>query len=205
MNFDSVARTWDDAARIERSKIISNEIELNLLEKKNTVAMEFGAGTGLISFNLYNELESVTLIDNSEEMIKVVNEKIVELNTNNIKSLCYDLTENSIDENYDYIYSSMALHHIVDIKNIVDKFYNMLNSQGRLCIVDLNEDDGSFHKNEESFNGHNGFSQAWMKDILESKGFVNIKSYTFYESERIINNEKVKYSLFIMRGDKPNE
>ncbi|MGL5352559.1 MAG: class I SAM-dependent methyltransferase [Clostridium sp.] len=205
MNFDKVARTWDDDARIERSKIIANEIKLNLLEKNNTVSMEFGAGTGLISFNLYNELESVTLIDNSEEMIKVVNEKITGLNTNNIKSICYDLTENSLDENYDVIYSSMALHHIVDIKNIVNKFYNMLKWEGTLCIVDLNEDDGSFHKNEESFNGHNGFSQTWIKDLLESNGFTNIKSYTFYEGERIILNEKVKYSLFIMRGDKLNE
>ncbi|MGL5086703.1 MAG: class I SAM-dependent methyltransferase, partial [Clostridium sp.] len=80
MNFDRVARTWDNEARIERSKIIANEIKLNLLGKKNTVSVEFGSGTGLISFNLYNELENVTLIDNSEEMIKVVNEKISELN-----------------------------------------------------------------------------------------------------------------------------
>lgn len=31
MNFDKVARVWDDELRIERSKIIAKEIKLNLL------------------------------------------------------------------------------------------------------------------------------------------------------------------------------
>ena len=57
MNFDKVARIWDDELRIERSKIIAKQIKLNLLGKENSVAMEFGAGTGLISFNLCNEFE----------------------------------------------------------------------------------------------------------------------------------------------------
>ncbi|MBU3105659.1 class I SAM-dependent DNA methyltransferase [Clostridium gasigenes] len=202
MNFDKVARVWDDELRIERSKIIAKEIKLNLLGKENSVAMEFGAGTGLISFNLCNEFGNITLIDNSEEMIKVVREKVKDIDVNNIKSCCYDLTENSLDEHYDVIYSSMALHHIVDINKITSKFYNMLNSQGRLCIVDLNEEYGSFHKNEVEFDGHNGFSQKWMKEMLEANGFTKIKSYTFYNGKKGIEDNAIEYSLFIMIADK---
>ncbi|MBU3109193.1 class I SAM-dependent methyltransferase [Clostridium gasigenes] len=202
MNFDKVARVWDDELRIERSKIIAKEIKLNLLGKENIVAMEFGAGTGLISFNLYKEFERVTLIDNSEEMIKVVREKVKALNVNNIKSSCYDLTENSLDEKYDMIYSSMSLHHIIDINKITNKFYNMLNSQGRLCIVDLNEEDGSFHKNEVGFDGHNGFSQHCMKEMLEANGFTKIESYIFYNGKKGIEDIAIEYSLFIMIADK---
>ena len=202
MNFDAIAREWDNDRRIERSKIIANEIKLNLLGKENKIAMEFGSGTGLISFNLYKEFENITLIDKSEEMIKVVDEKIKVLNLKNIKSCYCNLIENSLYENYDVIYSSMALHHIVDINKIFNKFCNMLNSKGRLCIVDLNEDDGAFHNDEIGFTGHNGFSQELLKIILESKGFINIKYYTFYEGEKEIAGQKIKYSLFIMTGDK---
>lgn len=204
MNFDDVSNEWDNKKRIERAKVISNKIKTIISVAKNKSAMEFGCGTGLISFNLSHVFKNITLIDNSQGMISVVNEKIKKLNLKNINSYCYDLVENSLNEKYHIIYSSMALHHIVDIDEVIKKFNNMLISNGTLCIVDLNEDDGRFHKNEVGFNGHNGFSQKWMKNILEANGFSNIKSQTFYKSTREIDNEEVEYSLFIMTGDKRN-
>ena len=204
MNFDDVAREWDNEKRIERAKVIANKIKRTISVTESKMAMEFGCGTGLISFNLSDVFENITLIDNSQGMINIVNEKIKKLNLKNINSYCYDLIENSLDEKYNVIYSSMALHHIVDIDKLLKKFYNMINSNGTLCIVDLNEDDGRFHKNEVGFNGHNGFSQEWMKNILETNGFSNVKSQTFYKSTREIDEEELKYSLFIMTADKIN-
>jgi len=78
----------------------------------------------------------------------------------------------------------------------------MINLNGTLCIVDLNKDDGSFHKNEIGFNGHNGFSKTWLKSILEANGFSNIKYETFYKGKKQVDNNEMKYSLFIMRADK---
>ena len=204
MNFDDVSNEWDNEKRIERAKVIANKIKTTILEAKNKSAMEFGCGTGLISFNLSDVFENITLIDNSQGMINVVNEKIKRFNSQNINSYCYNLIENSLNEKYDIIYNSMALHHIVDIDALLKKFYKMINSNGTLCIVDLNEDDGRFHKNEVGFNGHNGFSQEWMKNILEANGFSNIKSETFYKSTKEINDEELEYSLFIMTADKRN-
>ena len=205
MNFDDVAREWDNEKRIERAKVIANKIKTTISVAENKTAMEFGCGTGLISFNLSHVFENITLIDNSQGMINIVNNKIKKLNLKNIKSYCYDLVENFLDEKYNIIYSSMALHHIVDIDKILKKFYNMINSNGTLCIVDLNEDDGRFHKNEVGFNGHNGFSQEWMKNILEANGFSNVKSQTFYKNTREIDEEELEYSLFIMTADKRNK
>ena len=204
MNFDDVAREWDNEKRIERAKVIANKIKTTISVAENNTAMEVGCGTGIISFNLSHVLKNITLIDNSQEMINVVNEKIKKLNLKNINSYCFDLVENSLEEKYHIIYSSMALHHIVDIDKILKKFYNMINSNGTLCIVDLNEDDGRFHENEVGFNGHNGFSQEWMKNILEANGFSNVKSQTFYKSTREIDEEELEYSLFILTADKIN-
>jgi len=205
MNFDDVAREWDNEKRIERAKVIANKIKTTISVTESKTAMEFGCGTGLISFNLSDVFKNITLIDNSEGMINVVNEKIKKLNLKNINSYSYDLVENSLDEKYNIIYSSMALHHIVDIDRILKRFYNMINSNGTLCIVDLNEDDGRFHKSEVGFTGHNGFSQEWMKSILEANKFTNVKSQTFYKSSKVIDDEEIEYSLFIMTADKRNK
>ncbi|WP_195971218.1 class I SAM-dependent methyltransferase [Clostridium thermobutyricum] len=73
MDFNYLARQWDDSRRIERAKIISNEIRKNLGDVKLNKGLEFGCGTGLITFNLTDLFNDVTLIDISSEMIEVVN------------------------------------------------------------------------------------------------------------------------------------
>ena len=202
MNFDDIAREWDNEKRIERAKIIANKMKSTISMIQDKSAMEFGCGTGLVSFNLHNEFKNITLIDTSKEMINIANNKIDTLNLNNINTYCGDLVESKYNEKFDIIYSSMALHHVVDINKLCKEFYNLINLNGTLCIVDLNKDDGSFHKNEIGFNGHNGFSKGWLKNILEANGFSNIKSETFYEGTKQIEGNEVPYSLFIMVADK---
>jgi ubiquinone/menaquinone biosynthesis C-methylase UbiE len=202
MNFDDIAREWDNEKRIERAKIIANKIKSTISMRQDKSAMEFGCGTGLVSFNLHNEFKNITLIDTSKEMINIANNKIDTLNLNNINTYCGDLVESKYNDNFDIIYSSMALHHVVDINKLCKEFYNMINCNGTLCIVDLNKDDGSFHKNEIGFNGHNGFSKGWLKSILETNGFSNIKSETFYEGTKKVDDHELIYFLFIMTADK---
>jgi len=101
MNFDDVAREWDDERRIERAEIIANKIRTTITVGKDKSAMEFGCGTGLVSFNLYNEFKNITLIDTSKEMINVVNNKIKALKLDNINTYCEDLVKNKLNERFD--------------------------------------------------------------------------------------------------------
>ena len=204
MYFDNTAKEWDTPRRIERAKIISKEISRSLDNIKIKSAMEFGCGTGLISFNLVDKIKNLTLIDNSEEMIQVVNKKISDFNFKNVKSICDNITDMKINDTYDVIYSSMSLHHIVDVKDLINKLYKLINNNGVLCIVDLNEEDGRFHKNEEGFNGHNGFNQQWLRKVVEEVGFKNVTSRTFYNGRKNIDGEEVPYSLFILSALKEN-
>ncbi|UZQ49991.1 hypothetical protein [Clostridium kluyveri] len=48
----------------------------------------------------------------------------------------------------------MELHHLIDIRTTLKKLYEMIIDTGYLCIVELVEDDGSFHKLEKDFKGH---------------------------------------------------
>ena len=204
MYFDNIAKKWDNPRRIERAKIIAKEISRSLDNVEIKSAMEFGCGTGLIAFNLVDNIKNLTLIDNSEEMIQVVNKKISDFNFKNVKSICDNITDMKIKDTYDAIYSSMSLHHIVNVKKIIRKLYYLLNVNGVLCIVDLDEEDGRFHKNEEGFNGHNGFNQQWLKEVVEEVGFKNITSRTFYNGIKNIDGEDVQYSLFILSALKKN-
>lgn len=85
---------------------------------------------------------------------------------------------------------------------IIKNFYELLNNHGYLCIVDLDEEDGSFHKNYPDFDGHNGFNQEELKKVLIGAGFRDIESNTFFYDEKIIEGQKINYSLFLMKARK---
>ena len=206
MNFDDYAQTWDTEKRIDRAKVIAKEISDSLGIDRAYSAMEFGCGTGLVSFNLCDRFENITLIDSSKGMIDILNSKIEKYEVNNMNASQKDLLKgDSLNMTFDVIYSSMVLHHIPDTLAIIKKFYELLNTDGYLCIVDLDEEDGSFHKDFSDFDGHNGFNQEELKSLLASAGFNDIESSVFYYDEKMIEDEKVKYSLFLMKARKyPN-
>jgi ubiquinone/menaquinone biosynthesis C-methylase UbiE len=203
MRFDEYAKTWDTEKRISRASIIAKELENLIPINKELSAMEFGCGTGLISFNLYDKLKEITLIDSSEGMLDIVKAKVEAYKVKNITIKNLDVEDTKLfDEKYDIIYSSMVLHHIKDTKAIIDKLYKILNKEGYLCAIDLNKEDGRFHKNEAGFKGHNGFDQAELIKIFEDTGFKEVKAYTFYLDTKEIGNELIDYSLFIIKGIK---
>lgn len=203
MSFDETAKTWDTEIRINRAKKIADEISKEINIDKNYSAMEFGCGTALLSFNLYDKFKEITLIDTSQGMIDVVKSKIKKYKVNNMFTNNADISnENSLNRKFDVIYNSLVLHEIHNTEAIIKNFYELLNKDGHLCIVDLDEEDGSFHKNYPDFHGHNGFNQDKLKCVLSSAGFMNIESNTFYHDVKVIGDEKIKYSLFLMKARK---
>lgn len=198
MSFDIRAKDWDTEARIVRAQEIAKEIIKDLDLSKQSSVMEFGCGTGLISFNYKDLFDKITLIDSSQGMINIVNEKIERFKASNMKAFCMDFTKGERPlEKFDFIYNSMVLHHIPDTKAILFDFYKRLNKKGILSIVDFDSEDGSFHSDED-FNGHNGFSQEEFINSLIEIGFEIIESKSFYE---IIKNDK-KYTLFVIKAIK---
>jgi ubiquinone/menaquinone biosynthesis C-methylase UbiE len=205
VGFDDYAKTWDTDIRIKRAKTIAVAISDSVGSNENRSAMEFGCGTGLVSFNLYDKFKSIALIDSSEGMIDILKSKINKYEITNMVPYHLDIcSKNSLDMKFDIIYNSMVLHHITDTEDIIQNFHQLLNKDGYLCIVDLDEEDGSFHKKYPEFDGHNGFNQDDLKSILISCGFKDIESHTFFYDEKIIEDQKVNYSLFLMTARKFN-
>lgn len=203
MSFGGRAKDWDNDSRIKRSKIVAEKINEIMGNKKYNSIMEYGCATGLISLNLCDKFKKVTLMDSEKEMIKIVKEKLDKCKISNVLPIQIDLMDEAYNgEKFDLIYISLTLHHIPDTENIIKIFYNLLNENGMLCIIDLDKEDGSFHMNQKDFNGHNGFEHSYMENIFESVGFSNIKSDTFYNGEKIYKEKTIPYSLFYTVGYK---
>ena len=203
MNFNVQSISWDNEKRINRAKVIAAEIASATELEKSYSALEFGCGTGLVSFNLYDKLKDIVCIDTSKGMIDTLNTKIKQHKVKNMAAYQQNINDDYLlTPKYDLIYTSMALHHIVDVDTTLANLYKLLKQNGCLCIVDLDEDDGSFHKAETDFNGHNGFNQTELKQILVKLGYKGLRSNTFYKDVKNIEGVILNYSLFIIIGRK---
>lgn len=203
MEFKGRAQNWDSNSRVKRSEVVAKKINEIVGNKRDISIMEYGCATGLISFNLCDKFRKLTLMDSEAEMLDVVKEKIETYQTSNVFPVLIDLTkEIYTQEKFDLIFTSMTLHHILDVENIIKIFYDLLNENGTLCVIDLDKEDGSFHIHEKNFHGHNGFEHKYMENILKKVGFSDIKSETFFQGEKIYENRKIAYSLFYAIGKK---
>jgi ubiquinone/menaquinone biosynthesis C-methylase UbiE len=200
VNFDLQAKGWDTDRRTQRAKIIAEKIR-SLIGGENKSAMEYGCGTGLVGMQLTDAFAHVLFMDSSPGMVDEVNRKIG--NTPNASAVVCDLAESMpMDYRFDCIFSSMALHHIKDTETILARFYSLLNKDGCLIIVDLDQDDGSFHANEAGFDGHDGFDQTELNNMLIKAGFHGVELQTFYHNRKEMAKGLVPYSLFVAKADK---
>lgn len=203
MDFKDRAKSWDNEATIKRSKIIAEKIIDIVGENKKDSVMEYGCATGLIGFNLCDKYKKITFMDSEEEMLNRVKEKNKSYKFLNVSTINIDLTKEEYEkEKFDIIYTSLTLHHIIDLEKIIKTFYNLLNENGILFIIDLDTDDGSFHMDTKDFNGYNGFEHQYIENILENVGFSNLKSETFFHGIRQVNEKSIPYSIFYTVGYK---
>jgi len=201
--FDIKAGEWDkNPMHWDRSEAVAKEIVSLIPLNKEMSALEYGAGTGITSFLLRDYLKEITLMDNSSEMIKVINEKIKASKVKNLRTLNFNLESDEYKEKkFDLIFTQMVLHHVVDIENIINKFHLLLNPGGFLVIADLYEEDGSFHG--EGFTGHNGFNIDKLSDILRKKSFMNVSDKTcFIIDRKISETESKQFKVFIMTAQR---
>jgi tRNA (cmo5U34)-methyltransferase len=201
--FDSKAAQWDmNPMHWDRSAAIANEIRKLIPLTTEMKALEYGAGTGITSFLLKDNLKDITLMDNSVEMIKVMNEKIGSSGAKNLRTLYFDLEKDEYtEEKFDLIFTQMVLHHVHDTDKIISRFYRLLNKGCHLVIADLYEEDGSFHG--EGFTGHNGFNIRSLSEILRNNLFSEISNRTcFIIDRKISETESKKYEVFLITAKK---
>lgn len=200
--FDLKAPLWDtNPMHLERSKAIADMLVKQLPVSRKMSALEYGAGTGLLSFLLKDHLREITLMDSSEGMLTIIKEKVAHLGINNLKPVLIDLEKESYSESFDFIFNQMVLHHVKDIDKILEKFYSMITPGGFIAIADLYPEDGSFHGMD--VNVHKGFDPEKLAGKLSNCQFRNI-SYErcFTVRKDLGNNETKEYPVFLMTAGK---
>ena len=201
--FDEKAATWDDdPIRLKRAESIANNLAKTIDLTQINSSLEYGSGTGLLSFSLKNHLNNVVLMDESAAMTEVAKEKCQKLKNVHFEPIQYDLLKQPLPQKrFDLIYTMLTLHHIVDLKGILEKFSRLLNKGGLLVIIDLEKEDGSFHDGE--FHGHLGFDRSALEANLIACG-LKPRSYEIcYTLEKDTATGTKQYPLFLLVAQKP--
>lgn len=203
-HFDTEAYTWDqDPTRLERARQVANHMIDAIPETAGKTGLEFGCGTGLMSFCLKDHLSHVALVDSSEGMIDVLNKKISQQKIDHFKTFHIDFLE--LPEEVppvDVIYSLLTLHHIRDFHKALQVSYDRLLPGGYLVVADLEEEDGSFHAHLPDYDLHNGFDPELIGELMEGIGLEvvhNEPCFTIFSDK---SGEEKAYPLFMAIGKK---
>ena len=202
-NFDERAKDWDsDPKKVERARAVADSIRYAVSLIAGMSALEYGCGTGLLSFALQANLGQITLADTSLGMLDVLKEKITAAGVTNMHPIRLDLSTDPLPaEHFDLTYSLMTLHHIEDAKGILKKFHALLNPSGVLCIADLDKEDGSFHT-DGTTDVHKGFERAELQKWVEGAGFADVKFSTAYEIKKKIGDNEKTFPIFLLSARK---
>jgi ubiquinone/menaquinone biosynthesis C-methylase UbiE len=199
-DFDNEAKDWDGLpGRVERANAVAAAMRAQVQLSHKMMALEYGCGTGLLSFALQADLGAITLADSSSGMLDVLRKKIADRAVKNMTPLKLDLSVDALpSQKFNLVYTLMTLHHIPDTAKILGCFESILLPGGILCIADLDKEDGSFHSHQPDFDGHNGFERAELCAKLERAGFSAIRFSTCYE----IHKDERPFKLFLAVAEK---
>jgi ubiquinone/menaquinone biosynthesis C-methylase UbiE len=197
-DFDVRAATWDDdPAKVDRARAIAYAIEREVPFDDSMVALEYGAGTGLLGFMLRHRFADLTLADVSDGMLEVAARKIAAARDPHARAVKLDLMSGPPpDHCFDVVFSAMTLHHIPDTQGILQRFNAVLNRPGLLCIADLDTEDGSFHG--AGFDGHLGFDRGELARKARAAGFATVRFTTAYEMTKTVAGGQRTFPIFLM-------
>jgi len=194
--FDSKARGWErDSAKLERALVAGRAIA-GVVPVGGQRILDYGCGTGLLGFALQPRAAHVTLADSSEGMLEVVREKITASGMTNVTALRLDLQVDPLpNDRFGLVCSLLALHHVPDTLELLRKFHTLLEPGGWVALLDLDQEDGSFHGPEVEV--HRGFDRPAFGTELELAGFSRVKLSNAFEIQRGPERGGGRYSVFL--------
>ncbi|MBO0959955.1 class I SAM-dependent methyltransferase [Neobacillus sp. MM2021_6] len=188
--FEQMANRYDTEERMELAKVIVKEVRPELQNCKSKSLLDYGSGTGLISLELADLVDSILLVDSSKQMLEVAKAKISQKGMINANVLYSDFTHETPDLKADIVLMSLVLLHIPETKKILQEMFNILHHDGMLIMIDFDKNDKINHPKV-----HNGFSHDELKKELSDVGFTTIEMKTFHHGQRIFMNQDA--SMFI--------
>ena len=199
--FDAEAATWDDDREYEKRQLaVAQAIAETLDLNAGMSAVDIGGGTGRLSILLADRVGSAVVTDPSAGMVQVAHERIEAAGlSDRLRAVRADLTKDRLDGAYDVVWTSMALHHVQDLDELLRSVAGLLIDGGRLAIADLDEDpDGAFHADKVDFDGHHGFNRERLAEQLAGAGFADVG---FVDATTILKGDR-EFGVFLCTATK---
>lgn len=181
--------------RMELVKAIVGEVRPILQNSETKTLLDYGSGTGLVSLELMDLVDSILLVDSSKQDLEAAETKITERGITNCEILCSDFTKVIPKLKADIVLLSLVLLHIPDTKLILQNLFDSLNTDGNLIIIDFDKNDKVNHPKI-----HNGFLHNELKQLLSEVGFKSTEIKTFHHGDQIFANQDA--SMFISTSTK---
>lgn len=193
-HFDQQAANWDTPETIKRNEAFAQAIKKHLTGPVGKM-MDFGCGTGLLASHFLSEAQEILGIETSQGMERVFNERFKD--HEQVSLLVTNLEESELAPEYgpfDLIMTGMAFHHLKNPQKMLSNFKKHLAPRGKIFIIDLDEEDGSFHPDNAAMGvHHHGFSRQTLENWAREEGFESFTHELIYQIQK---NER-SYGLFM--------
>ncbi len=205
VRFDQIAANWDDSPmRAGIATAVAEAIAAAVPLSTQWNALEYGCGTGLVGVRLLPRVGHLLATDLSPGMLAVLREKAAAAGLDRLATQVLDLTSGPVPaERYDFIFTSMALHHIPDVESLVHAFGAMLVPGGWIALADLDAEDGGFHGPDVPGVAHHGFDRAQVQRWLSAAGFTDVAFRTAHTVEKTRDGETRRYPIFLATARHP--
>ena len=199
-NFKNKSKSWDMNSKIvQNAQTIAELIVKNIKLDKSMEVMDFGAGTGLLSYCVAPYVSKIIAVDNSPSMLLEFQSKCDDFSCET-EVLEKDLSVDTIDRKFDGIISSMTIHHLEDIPALFSKFYAMLNDDGFIAIADLDSEDGTFHSDNTGVH-HHGFDRKVLEQSAKESDFKDVR----FDLASTINKPHQTFTVFLLTAVKNSD
>ena len=201
--FAERAGVWDaNPERAGMTAAFCRELAAERAFGSETVAMDFGCGTGLVGLTLAPDIRRIFMTDTSPAMLAVLKEKIASGGYENVEVLP-DFPEPGQlpGPGLDLVVSMMAFHHIEDLGGTLGKLHGVLRPGGVLAVGDLLPEDGSFHGAMAV--PHKGFDPVRLAELFRDAGFsVGMVREHHVMTKKDADGEIREYGQFFLLGRK---
>ena len=198
--FDDRAREWDTPERHQRARSLAQVIRDSVPVTSSMRVIDIGAGTGLLGLELAGDVGEIVLAEPSQGMLEVARAKLESGTWSNASAVAYDLLhDSSPGRPFDLAISLLMLHHVADTGVALAAIHALLAPGGRIALIDLDTEDGSFHDEDSPGIHHQGFDRAEIVRLAGAAGFVALRTTTALDIER----DGRAYPLFLLTGMKP--
>ncbi|XVX21789.1 class I SAM-dependent methyltransferase [Actinomycetota bacterium] len=210
-HFNGAAATWDDdPRRVARSRGVAEAIRAAVDLSGRPSAIELGAGTGLLSRQLADDLGPVTLTDTAPGMVE---QACIVIEAEGRIGWHAELVADGPAPGetaalpggpYGLVLSQLALHHMGDVPAALRAAYDVLEPGGQVALADLDHDpEGAYHSAHPEFRGHHGFRREEMERMLLDAGFADVRVGTATHVGKQVRDEERDFTLFLAAGRRP--